>query len=804
MKYETFNQVEISFYGPRNRNKVIDYDKINDTMPPIGEDHYACYFRYEKDLKDYVDTHKTVNGHQLPHYCDYIVFDIDEKKDLNVARESTLSLLNKLQNAGITEEMIAIFFSGSKGFHVQVPSSLFDIKPSVDLHKKVKMLCLHLAGEVNIDTAIYDKNRLFRLANTINSKSCLFKVQISYKLLNGKIDEIMTYAKDKQSVNIPLNNQDPIENLVKMWNDVVNETNRNLPVALKDTSSNLANTAYPSGKNKVTKHCISRLLTEGIMEGQRHNAALRLVSHFINEGYPDDMILSVMEGWAVKCSPPAEENFLGIIRNCRLREYFFGCNDDLLKKYCSNNCNSWGKIAFNPDNLKNIKITDTGLARITAEVFKDNIRYYKEPGIWLLWDEGKWVFSDKMGGIYPIIDEMLKQISMAAVRNEDSDTKIKIQKDLLKYEAFNKRSAIINAMTVLPDLIVTSELLDGNPMLLNCINGTINLGTGTLQPHSPSDMITRQVNVEYDPIADCPTFKKFLLRIFGENLELISYVQRFFGYCLTGKTDEQIMLFCYGTGANGKTTLLKLFLNLLSDFAASAQADLLMAKDFRGGASSEIARLKGTRLVAVNEVPEDARLAEAQVKTLTGGDTVAARYLYHEFFEFVPQFKLVLIGNHKPEIKGQDYGIWRRIHLLPFLATIPENERDPALADKLKKELPGILTWAVSGCLEWQKSGLRPPKEITEAVDEYKKSEDFFGQWFQDCCEPKKNASAKSDNVYDSFMEHSGMGHITKHKLTKWLSEKGYKQIRKNTGQFWTGFEVQLTMPLCNEMGYPN
>jgi putative DNA primase/helicase len=523
-----------------------------------------------------------------------------------------------------------------------------------------------------------------------------------------------------------------------------------------------------------------------------------LVSHFIKQGFSDDAIIAMMERWATTCRPPTdEEDFRQMVRDCRDRGYSFGCNDDILNRFCSSDCHRAKMLALDPDQVKSLYFTDTGMAEAASKLFEGRLLYVEEAKAWLAWDGRRWV-SGTPGGLYPFVKGMLQKMVQAAFDCDDADQKSAMLKELIKFQSFSRQTTVINAMAVLPELIVTSNQLDVDPMLLNCLSGVIDLTTGKLLPHDPAYRITRIVNCEYDLEADCPRFEKFLATIFQGNAELIGYIQRFIGYALTGKTSEQVLLFCYGKGANGKTSLLKVLLMLMADFTASAQAELLMVKDSRSGISNDLARLKGARLVTVNEVQEDARLNEAQIKTLTG---ITARFLFKEFFEFYPQFKLVLVGNHKPIIRGQDHGIWRRIHLLPFMATIPEDERDPDLLDKLKTELPGILAWAVRGCLQWQESGLKPPKEVVEAVNEYRQSEDIFGQWFNDCCVINRGAMSKSDLVYSSFVEHSGMNYITSHKLTKWLTERGFRQERKNTGRHWVGFDLKLTQPLCSEEG---
>ena len=385
-----------------------------------------------------------------------------------------------------------------------------------------------------------------------------------------------------------------------------------------------------------------------------------------------------------------------------------GCNDHAQTEKFSSDCytHTKGRTSFT---LKNLHQTDTELAELAAMVLGGQILYWRDAEKWLMWNGRQWV-ADESSGLVPLIEAMLRRILFTAVKCDDTAVKDSVLKCLNGLESIARQEAVIRAMTVLPKLIVNSNQLDADPMLLNCLNGTLNLETGALLAHDPSHRITRMVNEHLDADALCPLFEKFIDTIFCGNSGLIAYVQRVFGYCLTGKTGEQVMFFLHGKGANGKSILLKLFTNLLSDFAVSAQAELLVAKGKRGGASSEIARLRAARIVAVNEIQEDARLNEAMVKSLTSGDCISAGHPFKNFIEFDPQFKLILVGNCMPIIRGQDHAIWRRIHMLPFTATISsESERDPDLLVKLSKELQGILAWAVRGCMEWQQAGLQLP-----------------------------------------------------------------------------------------------
>ena len=432
--------------------------------------------------------------------------------------------------------------------------------------------------------------------------------------------------------------------------------------------------------------------------------------------------------------------------------------------------------------------TDTRVAEFFARSFSDRCRWCPEMGKYLLYDGTRWT-TGTPGGPYPLFKKMLNNLYGHVRSLADGAQRQTAIKALATLEGHRKQQTVLDAAAVVPEMIIGQEQLDADPMRLNCRNGTVDLCTGELCSHSSYDLITRLVNIDFDPTASCPTFLNFLGRVMDGNQGLIDYLQRFVGYCLTGKTSEQVLVFMHGHGANGKTTFANVLEWLLGDFAATAGADLLMHRDGRG-ATNDLAALRGRRLVKVSEFDDGERLAEAQIKTLTGGDRINCRFLYQEFFEYTPQFKILLLGNYKPKIRGRDYGIWRRIHLVPFAVTIPESDRDPDLADKLRVELPGILAWAVCGCLEWQRVGLAPPAEVQNAVEDYKAAEDVFGEWLQDCCDLGAQYRASASELLNSFVGFSNWRAISTQRFGKMLRDGGFAKVKSHGAIFWEGLQV--------------
>jgi putative DNA primase/helicase len=326
-----------------------------------------------------------------------------------------------------------------------------------------------------------------------------------------------------------------------------------------------------------------------------------------------------------------------------------------------------------------------------------------------------------------------------------------------------------------------ADQFDADPWLLNCANGVLDLRTGTLRPHDRDDLLTALAPVAYDPDAKCPTWDAFLTRIMGGSSDLIGFLQRIVGYALTGSVREQAIFFLYGSGANGKSTFLKTILAMLGrDYAKQAAPDVLI--ESRDRHPTELADLAGVRFVASIEVSEGKRLAEALVKQLTGGDPVKARLMRQDFFQFDPQFKIFLAANHKPVIRGTDFAIWRRIKLIPFTVTIPEDDQDKALGDKLLAELPGVLAWAVRGCLDWQAGGLREPAAVSAATAAYRAESDLLGAFLAECCEeddPKAEVQAGPlYKAYVDWAEKNGEKPVTGTMFGRRMTERGIDKYK--------------------------
>ncbi|MEZ5447071.1 MAG: phage/plasmid primase, P4 family [Gammaproteobacteria bacterium] len=356
----------------------------------------------------------------------------------------------------------------------------------------------------------------------------------------------------------------------------------------------------------------------------------------------------------------------------------------------------------------------------------------------------------------------------------------------------------INAMLTLaqsvPRIVAPPDLFDSDPLRLAVENGIVDLKTGSLLPHAKENYVTRISPVVHDSKARCPSFEAFIERIFDGDRELIAYVQRVLGYCLTGYTKEQVLFFLYGTGANGKSTFVNVIRALLGqDLFCATQSETFMLQ--RGGRSSsnDIARLQGIRVTAATEVRGSSMLNESLIKDLTGGDAVTARYLYREYFDFKPTLKLVMVGNHKPVIHGDDDGIWRRFHVIPFLIRIPDSERDPELLGKLEKELPGILNWALAGCREWLAKGLLPPKTVQGAINEYRSEMDVLGNFIEERCLVGDQHSVRAQELYMAYKgwcAANSLRPLTGTRFGRKMAER-HKRTATKTGRVYHGISIK-------------
>ncbi len=446
-------------------------------------------------------------------------------------------------------------------------------------------------------------------------------------------------------------------------------------------------------------------------------------------------------------------------------------------------------------------LTDLGNARRLVARFGDRFRWCEAWGCFLTWDGRRWA-KDDSGQVMRWAKDTSRAVYAEAADCADKDTRKEIGSHALKMEADAKLRAMVNLAKSEEGTPIAPSAFDRDPWLLNVESGVLDLRTGLLLDHRPEDFISKLAPVTWDPEATAPTWEAFLQRILAGDVSTIGFLQRMLGYCLTGITSEQVWALLHGPGANGKSTLVRTVIDLLGDYAAWTPAKTLLAK--RGeAADNDLARLRGARLVAAVETDGGRRLAEALVKQLTGGDKIAARFLYGEYFEFAPEFKLWLATNHKPTIQGTDHATWRRVRLVPFVVEIPEAEQDKDLLGKLRAEFPGILRWAVDGCLAWQRDGLGTPEAVREATAEYRASQDLIGAFLAECCEAAEEETAGATDLYRAYVAWCEQGKERPETQTVFgeaLNERGFPDKRHSV----TRRKVRVGIRLLSERMEPD
>jgi putative DNA primase/helicase len=437
-------------------------------------------------------------------------------------------------------------------------------------------------------------------------------------------------------------------------------------------------------------------------------------------------------------------------------------------------------------------LTETGNAERLVDRYGRDLRFCHPWGAWLHWDGRRWK-RDQTGTVRAWSKTVVRSIYSEIEAAETKDERAAIFKFAVKSETAAARAAMMKLAESEADIPIEPNQMDRDPFLLNVMNGTLDLRTGQLRQHNRADCITKLAPVYFDPEAECPMFLAFLNRVLPD-LEVRRFLRRITGYGMTGITSEQCIAFFYGGGANGKSTFLDTVQEMLGDYAQTAAPDLLVS---RGGDRhpTELADLFGARWVSSIEVDEGKRLAETLVKQMTGGDKMKARFMRTDFFQWSPTHKLFLAANHKPEIRGTDYAIWRRIRLVPFTVTIPEEERDSNLAAKLLDELPGVLNWAIHGCKEWQKQGLSTPEAVREATEEYRQEQDLIGRFMEDRCVLAAQAFVNSGVLfkgYTAWCEENGARPMTTQAFGRRMTEKGFVAGRGTDGKrIWKGTRLR-------------
>jgi putative DNA primase/helicase len=442
--------------------------------------------------------------------------------------------------------------------------------------------------------------------------------------------------------------------------------------------------------------------------------------------------------------------------------------------------------------LADFSMTDAGNAERVFAYAGGNFRYITESSSWILWDGKRWN-PDTTGGMVRLFVSVMKETGKTAFESADRSRADVLAKHALRSLDSNRVTAGLQMLKSILGVSVSVVDLDRDHWSIGTADGIIDLLTGKPITPDPAKLITKSIGTHYDGSATCPTWAKFLHTVTAGDEELIGYLQAAVGYTLTGSNREQCLFFLHGNGSNGKGVFSETIKRLIGDYGQTAPETMFIS-DRNQSATNDVARLVGCRMAIAPELEEGVSFAETKIKKLTGNDTITARFLHQEFFDFVPTHHFWISGNHKPTIKGNDEGIWRRLRLIPFTVKISNEQKDMDLAQKLVHELPGILNWALDGCLKWQREGLITPQVVSAATDEYRTEEDVIGHFIDECTLPDTRERSLISSVYEAYQNWAEKGGtrypLTARVFNRKLEERGILRIKSGDGRFWKGFAL--------------
>lgn len=422
--------------------------------------------------------------------------------------------------------------------------------------------------------------------------------------------------------------------------------------------------------------------------------------------------------------------------------------------------------------------SEDALAQAFTERHGAAWRYVAGWGKWLQWDGARWRPEETLR-VFDLARDVCREVAQKS--SDKRRHRVRSAAVVAAVERFARADRTHAAK---------ASAFDADPLALNTPGGVVNLRDGKMLPHEATRHMTKLAGAT--PSGECPAWRAFLRRATDGDEGLERYLARVAGYALTGVTTEHALFFIYGTGANGKSVFLNTLAAVMGEYATTAPADTFL--EMRGERHpTELAALRGARLVTALEVERGRRWAEARIKALTGGDRIAARYMRQDFFEFTPVFKLIMAGNHKPGLRDVDEAIRRRLHLIPFSVTVPKEERDQNLTAILLTERDGILKWALEGCLEWQISGLDAPQSVVSATEEYLEAEDSLGIWLEEACTTGERCKATTAELFEAWKawaEKRGEAPGTAKRLADDLAKRGFAKWRSRESRGFRGLAL--------------
>lgn len=501
---------------------------------------------------------------------------------------------------------------------------------------------------------------------------------------------------------------------------------------------------------------------DAVVQGSRNNTLFSFACSLRARGTPDPDAWALLQRRNLDCTPPLDER--------ELRQLF-----DRAWKYAP---------GYN--------LTDLGNRDRLVAQHGDDIRYLVGGG-WHVWSGRRYEADDKRR-VVVMMGDVARGIYAEAAAADDADRRKALAGWAKASESRNKIESAVALAESHPAVIDRLCDYDTNPNLIGLRNGVYDLQRDEFRDASRDDRITKQMHVEYDSHATCPRWEQFQCEIHAEDAAMVAFKQRLWGYAISGDTSEQKFFVPFGDGANGKGTEQETLAELFGDYAIAIEPDVLARKQHtnQNAASSDIAELRGARLIYTSELEDGHQLAEKLIKRLTGQDTIRARFMYRERFEFKPVGKIFIATNYRPEIRGTDHAIWRRVCLIPYTQRFDDERKDPTLRAKLLAERAGIFNWLVAGHRAWRAQGLSPPDAVSGAGEDYRVEQDRVGNFLRECCKVDDKGCGRASRVrashlyalYASWSRVGGVRWLSRQRFFDHLArDHGLQRMDGNTGR---------------------
>jgi P4 family phage/plasmid primase-like protien len=762
-------------------------DNIYWTINPVND---ALLSRQPKNTLQFVKD--TTSDNNITRRC-WLPFDVDPirpsgvsatKQERALARDVINDIFLKLEEMGFTENMYVGGTSGN-GYHCVMRIDL----PNDDDSRELLRDCLKglntLVGtaKVDIDLKVFNAARILKAYGTIARK--------------GVNDAVRPWRLSKL-VHVPEHVEvAPRELLAKLADIAPKGNNPRRAIENRPQGPWAAENTQKYIDKGTDWDCIRE-------DGGKSNEVCRWKGNCVlDDNHKDAVIILHTDGWwsygcfHSSCSHFQHEQFKafwaerkGKYKYPTIREKLSSIVAEGLSK--GFNCEEFIESPESPKEIPLYNLTDAGNMERLVWRYKNTFLYCPQRD-WFAWDGSRWqpdatraITGAALATVRKIVDDELDRTCEGYdTHTEEGQKKIgAIENAYREWQKGSESRMRLTAMIELAESFIPLDLkqFDSDNMLFNCANGTIDLRTGEVHEHRRENYLTNISPVEYDPSATCPLWLSFLGDVTAGNDELIRYLQRAIGYSLTGLTVEHCMFLLYGTGRNGKSTFLEVIRHLMGGYGKVAHMGSFLAHKFDDNIPNDLAMLHASRFVFATESDDGKRLAESKIKQITGGDTISARFLRKEFFEFRPQFKIWLGTNYKPTIYGTDEGIWRRIKLIPFNVYIPDSKMDETLTGKLKSESSGILNWALQGLDEYRRNGMMEPSIVTASTDEYRGSQDWMTRFLEEVTEPSTTDSVRARKLYETYVnwcDKTGEYKLKEQKFAEGMQQKGRVSRRK-------------------------